>query len=230
MEAVLKLITSVCNYSEAARITIAEHATWQPTFVFVGLLSCSVPTALKAELLHCLSALGKSSDIAFNIWQNIEAAQLINTIPNTSQNQARQGLFAEIEDIEARNEEYPLTRAVLKLIDTLTDHGLPDGLGTGTRLPGFKPYFNFIRDHIFLKFSTRAYKNPVEKWEIGALVLKLILKLLKDYVPNVQEFNAGQGSLGFGIMTHLLQSSQMLRLVLHLLGTYIIWSHIKFLL
>ena len=59
-----------------------------------------------------------------------------------------------------------------------------------------------------------------EKWEIGSLVLKLVLKLLKDYAPNVQEFNAGQGSLGFGIMTHLLQSSQMLRLVLHLLGTH----------
>ena len=60
-----------------------------------------------------------------------------------------------------------------------------------------------------------------EKWEIGSLVLKLVLKLLKDYAPNVQEFNAGQGSLGFGIMTHLLQSSQMLRLVLHLLGMFI---------
>ena len=48
-------------------------------------------------------------------------------------------------DIEARNEEYPLTRAVLKLIDTLTDHGLPDGLGTGTRLPGFKPYFKGLQ-------------------------------------------------------------------------------------
>ena len=142
---------------------------------------------------------------------------MIQTIPTTNQNQSRQGLFAEIEDIEARNEEYPLTRAMLKLIDTLTDHGLPDGLGMGSRVPGFKPYFNFIRDHIFLKFSTRAYKNMEEKWEIGALVLKLILKLLKDYTPNVQEFNAGQGSLGFGIMTHLLQTSQMLRLMLHLL-------------
>ena len=40
---------------------------------FLRLFSCSVPTALKAELLHCLSALGKTSDIAFNIWQNIEA-------------------------------------------------------------------------------------------------------------------------------------------------------------
>ena len=51
---------------------------------------------------------------------DISLAQLIQTIPNTSQNRSRQGLFAEIEDIEARSEEYPLTRAMLKLIDTLT--------------------------------------------------------------------------------------------------------------
>ena len=76
LEAVLRLITSVCKHSEAARITIAEHATWQPTFVFVGLLSCSVPTPLKAELIKCLSALGMTSEIAFSIWQNIEAGKL----------------------------------------------------------------------------------------------------------------------------------------------------------
>ena len=69
-----------------------------------------------------------------------------------------------------------------------------------------------------------------EKWEIGSLVLKLVLKLLKDYAPNVQEFNAGQGSLGFGIMTHLLQSSQMLRLVLHLLGMFYLDSFRKLIL
>ena len=44
-----------------------------------------------------------------------------------------------------------------------------------------------------------------------------MLKLLKDYTPNVQEFNAGGGSMGFHIMTHLLQSSETLRLLLFLL-------------
>ena len=127
------------------------------------------------------------------------------------------GLFSEIEDIEARNEEYPLTRAFLRLIDGLTDHGLPDNLGQGTRNPGFRPYFNFLRDHIFHKFSTRAYKNVSERWDIGRLSLKIMLKLLKDYTPNVQEFNAGGGSMGFHIMTHLLQSSETLRLLLFLL-------------
>ena len=48
------------------------------------------------------------------------------------------GLFSEIEEIEARNEEYPLTRAFLRLIDGLTDHGLPENLGQGTRIPGFR--------------------------------------------------------------------------------------------
>ena len=127
------------------------------------------------------------------------------------------GLFSEIEEIEARNEEYPLTRAFLRLIDGLTDHGLPENLGQGTRIPGFRPYFNFLRDHIFHKFSTRAYKNMSEKWDIGKLCLKIMLKLLKDYVPHVQEFNAGGGSMGFHIMTCLLQSSETLRLLLFLL-------------
>ena len=51
----------------------------------VGLLSCAVPTGLKAEILNAISALSKTPEIAFSIWQNIEAAQLINTIPTTSQ-------------------------------------------------------------------------------------------------------------------------------------------------
>ena len=105
----------------------------------------------------------------------------------------------------------------MRLIDGLTDHGLPENLGQGTRIPGFKPYFNFLRDHIFHKFSTRAYKNMSEKWDIGKLCLKIMLKLLKDYVPHVQEFNAGGGSMGFHIMTCLLQSSETLRLLLFLL-------------
>ena len=209
LASVLKLITAVCKHSEAARIAIAEHSQWQPSLVFVGLLSCAVPTGLKAEILNSLAALGMSSEVAYNLWQNIEAAQLINTIPSTSQ-QRPLGLFSEIEEIEARNEEYPLTRAFLRLLDGLTDHGLPDGLGQGQRVPGFRPYFNFLRDHIFHKFSTRAYKNAAERWNIGTLCLKIMVKLLQDYVPTVQDFS-GSGPIGFHLMTHLLQSSETLR-------------------
>ena len=220
LASVLKLITAVCKHSEAARIAIAEHSQWQPSLVFVGLLSCAVPTGLKAEILDGLTALGMSSEVAYNIWQNIEAAQLINTIPSTSQ-QRPLGLFSEIEDIEARNEEYPLTRAFLRLLDGLTEHGLPEGLGQGQRLPGFRPYFNFLCDHIFHKFSTRAYKNASERWNIGTLCLKIMVKLLQDYQPTVQDFSSTSSSLGFHLMTHLLQSSETLRLLLFLMDEVI---------
>ena len=79
LASVLKLIGSVCRHSEAGRVAITEHSQWQPTLVLVGLLSCAVPTALKAEILNTLAAIGISSEGALSIWQSIEAAQLINT-------------------------------------------------------------------------------------------------------------------------------------------------------
>lgn len=42
-------------------------------------------------------------------------------------------LQTELEEIETRNEQYPMTRAMLSVIDTLTDLPIPDALGTGYR-------------------------------------------------------------------------------------------------
>jgi hypothetical protein len=61
---VLRLIASVCSHSEVARVAIAENPNWQPILVFVGLLSCSVPAILKAEIMKVLSALAKTPEIA----------------------------------------------------------------------------------------------------------------------------------------------------------------------
>ena len=69
----------------------------------------------------------------------------------------------ELNEIEARNEEFPMTLAFLRMIDTLTDNPVPAGLGAGYRVPGFQPYLEFLRDEIFIKFHTRAYKDPAEK-------------------------------------------------------------------
>ena len=68
-----------------------------------------------------------------------------------------------MDEVEARNEEFPMTRAFLQLMDTLTDSPIPAGLGVGLRAPGFQPYLEFLREHIFLKFNTREYKDKGEK-------------------------------------------------------------------
>lgn len=65
--------------------------------------------------------------------------------------------------MEARNEEFPMTLGFLELMKVLTENPVPAALGAGYRAPGFDPYLKFLKDSIFLKFNTRAYKNPAEK-------------------------------------------------------------------
>ena len=72
-------------------------------------------------------------------------------------------LQVELEEIESKAEEYPLTRAFLTLIEKLVSVPIPSNLGTGHRIPGFQPYLEFLRDSVFLKFDTRAYSDPNEK-------------------------------------------------------------------
>lgn len=76
----------------------------------------------------------------------------------------------ELNEIESRCEEYPLTRAFCRLISTLVESSFPSNLGAGLRPPGFDPYLQFLRDAVFLRFRTRAYRRAAEKvtfiWKI----------------------------------------------------------------
>lgn len=68
-----------------------------------------------------------------------------------------------MDDLETRNEEYPLTIALLQLLSTLTEQPVPTLLGSSTRTPGFDPYLNFVLHNIFLKCLSRGYKKQNEK-------------------------------------------------------------------
>ena len=76
------------------------------------------------------------------------------------------GIQTELEDVESRAEEYPLTRAFLKLLDALTNVPIPPNLGAGHRTPGFDPYLLYVKDSVFLKFNGRAYRNETERWQV----------------------------------------------------------------
>jgi len=72
-------------------------------------------------------------------------------------------LQLEIDEVESRNEEYPMLLAFLELMSTLIDSPVPSKLGAGFRVPGFEPYLDFLRDSVLLKFASRAYKRPADK-------------------------------------------------------------------
>ncbi|XP_071371563.1 nuclear pore complex protein Nup205 isoform X1 [Centroberyx affinis] len=223
----LQLLTTIVTWCENARLALCEHPQWTPVVVMLGLLQCSIPPVLKAELLHCLAAFGKSPEIAASLWQSLEYTQILQTVRVPGQRQAA-GIEVELNEIESSCEEYPLTRAFSQLISTLVESSLPANLGAGLRVPGFQPYLTFLRDAVFLPFPTRAYRRPAEKWEVADAVLEVFHKLLRDYEPQpsdfVQEMVELQGEQvpahkppGHSIMFHLLNDSPMLALCLSLL-------------
>ncbi|XP_069619286.1 nuclear pore complex protein Nup205 isoform X1 [Ranitomeya imitator] len=225
--AFLQLTTTVIEWSESARLALCEHVQWTPVIVILGLLQCSIPPALKAELLKVLTAFGKSPEVAASLWQSLEHTQILQTVRPTGQRQAA-GIEVELNEIESRAEEYPLTRAFCGLIGTLVESYFPANLGAGLRAPGFEPYLQFLRDTVFLRFRTRAYRRAAEKWEVAEAVLDVFYKLLRDYEPQPDDFveqyvemqgeeKAAYKPPGFSLMHHLLNESPMLELCLSLL-------------
>ncbi|XP_050438830.1 nuclear pore complex protein Nup205 [Adelges cooleyi] len=230
LQAVLKLIRNVAEHSVKSKIIIVDRSEWETLSVLLGLVSCPVRISLKADLILALATLVKSppSTTALSFWQTLEASQIIVTVPTISNYQSR-GIMSELDDIETRNEEYPLTIALLKLLTTLTEQSVPSLLGSSTRTPGFDPYLNFVLHNIFLKCLSRGYKKQNEKWEVSGLCLELALKFLNLYEPQMTDFVGSNVVLpdntsvnvnpppGFHIMTYLCTNSDFLRTTLNIM-------------
>ncbi|KAF7393195.1 nuclear pore complex protein Nup205 [Vespula maculifrons] len=229
LEAVLKVVQIIAKYDEMSRVAICDHPNWKVLQSLIGLVSCAMPIPLKGVLVRTLAALARSPESSSTVWQSLEAAQILSTIPTTSSYQPR-GVQTELEEIESRNEEYPLTRAMLKLLDILTDYPIPRLLGVGQRNPGFDPYLHFLINIVFLRFHTRSYKNAAEKWKVANGCLKIFSKLIKQYEPSLEDFMGCKVELqggdltvinsapGYHLMTQLHSTnSELLHVILYIL-------------
>lgn len=84
LHSVLSVIRMVAEQDEFSRVALCENPNWSPLTVLLGLVSCSVPILLKADLLTTLAALAKTPSTAATLWHNFEASQILTTIPSTS--------------------------------------------------------------------------------------------------------------------------------------------------
>jgi len=153
--AVMGIIQAVAEHDEISRIMICEQANWQPPQVLLGLVACSTPLLLKAEILFTLAALAKSKETARAIWFHLEDSQIIPTVP-VSSNYGQCSLAEEIDQNESRLEQYKLTRGILQLLYTLMTGHMPKSLGVGPRKPGYDAYLNFVLESVLLKFYNIA--------------------------------------------------------------------------
>ncbi|XP_053575664.1 nuclear pore complex protein Nup205 [Bombina bombina] len=104
--ACLQLTAKVIEWSESARLALCEHAQWTPVVVILGLLQCSIPPILKAELINTLAAFGKSPEIAASLWQSLEYTQILQTVRTSGQSQGA-GIerYFSIKNLKKRNVE-----------------------------------------------------------------------------------------------------------------------------
>lgn len=161
--AVLKLLETVVRFDELARLTLADHPQHGSLALLVGLLGCAVPPELKASLLHALAAFALAPELALRIWQLLGPC-----LP---------GLRAELDEVESRAEEFPITGALLALLAALLEH--PPG-------PGFQLFVEHARDAVFLRLPARAYKQPGEKWCLAAACLKVLGKPCVDLLEQLE--------------------------------------------
>ncbi|XP_050663586.1 nuclear pore complex protein Nup205 [Leptidea sinapis] len=218
MIAALKLIAAVARVDETACLTICENLQWDAVNCMFGLICCHVPLQLKAELCTTLGALGGTAATAPRVWAALEAAQLVSTSKD------KRALNAELIDVECRIEQYPLSIAFLKLLESLCASApLPRTLGAGAREPGLDPYVEHVVTRLALPAPHRLYQNLTDKWQMMSLCFRLFVLWLDQYEPSPADFpptNQDPDSNpppGFRILMSMHTKSELLRLVFSML-------------
>ncbi|KAJ0180868.1 hypothetical protein K1T71_002953 [Dendrolimus kikuchii] len=215
MIAALKLIAGVSREDHAACASICENLQWDTVNCMFGLICCHIPIHLKAELCLTLAALGGTPSTAPRVWAGLEAAQLVSVSKD------KRALNVELQEIECRMEEYPLSRAFVTLLDSLCAAApLPRALGAGARVPGLDPYVDHVLNRLALPAPHRTYAKPYEKWQMLSLCFSLFARWLEQYEPSPSDFPpVGREPdmhppPGFRLLLNLHTKSELLRLLL----------------
>ncbi|TGZ75085.1 hypothetical protein CRM22_000586 [Opisthorchis felineus] len=200
LQTVLRLISRIARLDPVSRSLFAATPMWQVVPTCLGLLTCPVPLVLKADLIHLLTALSGNAPVATLIWRHVTAAEILPIAHGHagSHGPVSCGLHTEIDEVEPRAEEYPITRAFLSLITVLASHisgPFPSATeprdtsnftsqDEGAREQGqtLATVISFLVNTVFLKHAMRAYRDPNERWDIAGSCLVLFDGLIDQFL------------------------------------------------
>ncbi|KAE8687445.1 NUP205 protein [Hibiscus syriacus] len=165
-----------------------ERKNWfpdiEPLFKLLGYEN--VPTYLKGALRNTIATFVSVSPVLKDtIWTYLEQYDLPVVVGShiSSQPMAAQvyDMQFELNEIEARREQYPSTISFLNLLNALIAEE-KDVSDRGRRFFGI---FRFVYDHVFGPFPQRAYADPSEKWKLVVACLQHFHMILSMY--DIQE-------------------------------------------
>ncbi|KAI5665252.1 hypothetical protein M9H77_24575 [Catharanthus roseus] len=186
-----------------------ERKNWFPDIepLFKLLSYENVPPYLKGALRNTIAAFVKVSPVLKDtIWTYLEQYDLpvvvgphIGNNPQPITTQVYDMRF-ELNEIEARREQYPSTISFINLLNSLIAEE-KDVSDRGRRYFSTKKFvgiFRFICDDVFGPFPQRAYASPCEKWELVVACLQHFQMMLSMYDikdEDIDSVNTSQHSL-----------------------------------
>ncbi|KAK2645958.1 hypothetical protein Ddye_021153 [Dipteronia dyeriana] len=163
-----------------------ERKKWFPDMepLFKLLSYENVPPYLKGALRNAITTFIHVSPVLKDtVWSYLECYDLPVVVGsqagNTAQSMAAQvyDMQFELNEVEARREQYPSTISFINLLNALIAEE-KDVTDRGRRFVGI---FRFIYDHVFGPFPQRAYADPCEKWQLVVACLKHFHMILNMY-------------------------------------------------
>ncbi|ETL87591.1 hypothetical protein L917_13244 [Phytophthora nicotianae] len=212
LETIQKLIQEVISDPQLALIFFHNH-DWSPIPTFVAFLQCRIPSSLKGSIMKTLAAFARVPDIAPFVWRQVDALQILRTTGDTSV-YGNQDISYELEHYESLSRTYPATRGFVTLLYELFEnpHAWKSFEGDG-RVAAIQFYFEFLLEHVFLKFDLRKYEREEEKWALVNGTLAIFKKILRNVDTSTKE-----GSLSYQLLARFLSSNPLLNKVLSILS------------
>ncbi|CAH8279240.1 unnamed protein product [Arabidopsis lyrata] len=165
-----------------------ERKNWfpdiEPFFKLLGYEN--IPPYLKGALRKTIAAfVNVFPEMRDSIWAFLEQYDLPvvvgSPVGKSDQSSQVYDMQFELNEVEARREQYPSTISFLNLINALIA-GEKDVNDRGRRFIGI---FRFVYDHVFTPFPQRAYSDPCEKWQLVVACLQHFHMILSMY--DIQE-------------------------------------------
>ncbi|KAG1706890.1 hypothetical protein DVH05_027740 [Phytophthora capsici] len=212
LEAIQKLIQEVISDPQLALIFFHNH-DWSPIPTFVAFLQCRIPSSLKGAIMKTLAVFARVPDVAPFVWRQVDALQILRTTGDTSL-YGNQDISYELEHYESLSRTYPATRGFVTLLYELFEnpHAWKSFEGDG-RVAAIQFYFDFLLEHVFLKFDLRKYEREEEKWALVNGTLAIFKKILRNADTSTTE-----GSLSYQLLARFLSSNPLLNKVLSILS------------
>jgi len=231
----MQLIAVISKHDDIARHAFYENTQWCACEVMFGLLQCPIPVGLKADILLALAYIVQDRDLVPALLQMTQSSKLLQDTSYSVHNKSS-GIIAELEEVESKDEEYPLTRAFLKYLHSISTTLCDSIISHGNKTSPWpmNDYLNYVIEVVFNKALTRSYNRSEEKWQVIVKCLKLFIKILDNYSPALEDqleiysqqnsssrvfrnISKKAGSPGHNLLMHVYSEGNFFRMIMNII-------------